>query len=408
MTDHSTALRCPHDPRRCRARLVSAHRDHMAAGSRAMVPIGTWSPHARRCRCRLTLPRATKLCGVPAPICTRITAAEMQQSRPHSVHRSWYCRIACGSHRLDEDRLGDRRPASAARASWRRARSTAGERLTVGTWHWEVLAAPGTPPGRATLFEATDWRAHLADALWQNGFGVVFPELDGLDAFDRVAETLALIGRIAPVRGSFPVTARLSVRCAGRIAARRQTTVPFCRESGTACPSCRQGSAEISLDGRAAEALHAALFLAETTPLFESTRSRAGFDGPPASGSRNCWPNCWPSAHCASTIGSGFTTSRECTHGSVARDARLRPRHRRGAASPAPHGRSTWRQRSSPGWWPKLQDHLGARPSSAPPQPGPDRRGRTLSGAGARHPRRRDEAESLVQAASEEPHGHCG
>ena len=32
-----------------------------------------------------------------------------------------------------------------------------------------------------------------ADALWSNGFGVVFPELEGLDAFSDVASTLDLI-----------------------------------------------------------------------------------------------------------------------------------------------------------------------------------------------------------------------
>jgi glyoxylase-like metal-dependent hydrolase (beta-lactamase superfamily II) len=37
-----------------------------------------------------------------------------------------------------------------------------------------------------------------ADALWQNGFGVVFPELVGIDAFDEVAQTLDLIERLDP------------------------------------------------------------------------------------------------------------------------------------------------------------------------------------------------------------------
>jgi glyoxylase-like metal-dependent hydrolase (beta-lactamase superfamily II) len=37
-----------------------------------------------------------------------------------------------------------------------------------------------------------------ADALWENGFGVVFPELDGERAFDEVAAVLDLIERLAP------------------------------------------------------------------------------------------------------------------------------------------------------------------------------------------------------------------
>ena len=37
-----------------------------------------------------------------------------------------------------------------------------------------------------------------ADALWNNGFGVVFPELTGKPGFDAVGETLALIESLKP------------------------------------------------------------------------------------------------------------------------------------------------------------------------------------------------------------------
>ena len=37
-----------------------------------------------------------------------------------------------------------------------------------------------------------------ADALWENGFGVVFPELEGEDAFAEVARTLDLIQSLNP------------------------------------------------------------------------------------------------------------------------------------------------------------------------------------------------------------------
>jgi glyoxylase-like metal-dependent hydrolase (beta-lactamase superfamily II) len=39
-----------------------------------------------------------------------------------------------------------------------------------------------------------------ADALWNNGFGVVFQELEGIEAFDEVAATLDLIERLSPLR----------------------------------------------------------------------------------------------------------------------------------------------------------------------------------------------------------------
>ena len=76
------------------------------------------------------------------------------------------------------------------------ARITPGELLTVGTRHWEALAAPGHDPHSVMLFDAGHGVLISADALWQNGFGVVFPELEGESAFDDVAAVLDLIERL--------------------------------------------------------------------------------------------------------------------------------------------------------------------------------------------------------------------
>jgi glyoxylase-like metal-dependent hydrolase (beta-lactamase superfamily II) len=51
---------------------------------------------------------------------------------------------------------------------------------------------------RVVLFDAHDGVLISADALWANGFGVVFPELDGERAFDDVAAVLETIERLAP------------------------------------------------------------------------------------------------------------------------------------------------------------------------------------------------------------------
>ena len=58
---------------------------------------------------------------------------------------------------------------------------------------WEVHAAPGHDTHSVILFEPQHRVLISADALWSNGFGVVFPELEGLDAFSDVASTLDLI-----------------------------------------------------------------------------------------------------------------------------------------------------------------------------------------------------------------------
>jgi glyoxylase-like metal-dependent hydrolase (beta-lactamase superfamily II) len=68
-----------------------------------------------------------------------------------------------------------------------------GETLTVGRQQWLALAAPGHDPHSLILFNAASGVVITADALWERGFGVVFPELDGEAAFDEVAATLDLI-----------------------------------------------------------------------------------------------------------------------------------------------------------------------------------------------------------------------
>jgi glyoxylase-like metal-dependent hydrolase (beta-lactamase superfamily II) len=69
----------------------------------------------------------------------------------------------------------------------------AGTELVLCGQHWQIHAAPGHDPNSVVLFEPASRLLLSADALWENGFGVVFPELDGEDAFIEVADTLDLI-----------------------------------------------------------------------------------------------------------------------------------------------------------------------------------------------------------------------
>lgn len=73
-----------------------------------------------------------------------------------------------------------------------------GEALQLGTWNWDIHAAKGHDPHAVVLFQPELGILISADALWQNGFGIVFPELDGESAFDEVADTLDLIEALAP------------------------------------------------------------------------------------------------------------------------------------------------------------------------------------------------------------------
>jgi glyoxylase-like metal-dependent hydrolase (beta-lactamase superfamily II) len=74
-----------------------------------------------------------------------------------------------------------------------------GSEWRVGGQTWQVHAAPGHDPHSIILFEPLSRIAISADALWERGFGVVFPELDGEAAFDEVAATLEVIERLDPV-----------------------------------------------------------------------------------------------------------------------------------------------------------------------------------------------------------------
>lgn len=73
-----------------------------------------------------------------------------------------------------------------------------GSQLRFGATDWQVHAAAGHDPHSIVFFEPADKILISADALWENGFGVVFPELEGVDAFSQVAATLDLIERLSP------------------------------------------------------------------------------------------------------------------------------------------------------------------------------------------------------------------
>ena len=73
-----------------------------------------------------------------------------------------------------------------------------GEDIVLGEHVWQVHAAPGHDPHSVILFEPLTRTLVSADALWENGFGVVFPELEGEHAFADVARTLDLIESLEP------------------------------------------------------------------------------------------------------------------------------------------------------------------------------------------------------------------
>lgn len=73
-----------------------------------------------------------------------------------------------------------------------------GSTIRLGGHDWQVHAAPGHDPHSVILFEPQRRLLISADALWENGFGVVFPEIEGTQAFAEVAATLEVIEALEP------------------------------------------------------------------------------------------------------------------------------------------------------------------------------------------------------------------
>jgi glyoxylase-like metal-dependent hydrolase (beta-lactamase superfamily II) len=69
-----------------------------------------------------------------------------------------------------------------------------GASLRLGALDWQVLGAPGHDPHSLMLYCAHERILISADALWENGFGVIFPELEGESGF---AEQQAVLDAIA-------------------------------------------------------------------------------------------------------------------------------------------------------------------------------------------------------------------
>jgi glyoxylase-like metal-dependent hydrolase (beta-lactamase superfamily II) len=79
----------------------------------------------------------------------------------------------------------------------------AGDDVRCGSRVWRAIAAPGHDPESFVLYEPELQLLISADALWENGFGVVFPELEGVNAFHEVRSTLDALSEL-PIRWVIP------------------------------------------------------------------------------------------------------------------------------------------------------------------------------------------------------------
>lgn len=78
-----------------------------------------------------------------------------------------------------------------------------GEAVRAGGRDWEIHAAPGHDPHMMMLFDRAHGVLLSADALWENGFGLIFPEIAGEPGFDDQMAVLDLIAGL-PVKVVVP------------------------------------------------------------------------------------------------------------------------------------------------------------------------------------------------------------
>jgi glyoxylase-like metal-dependent hydrolase (beta-lactamase superfamily II) len=71
-----------------------------------------------------------------------------------------------------------------------------GDEVRLGRLSWRVHAAPGHDPASIVLHQPDLGLLISADALWQDGFGIVFPELVGEPGFDDVRAALDRIATL--------------------------------------------------------------------------------------------------------------------------------------------------------------------------------------------------------------------
>ncbi len=70
--------------------------------------------------------------------------------------------------------------------------------LRLGPLDWQVLGGGGHDPQMVLLYSPDERLLISADALWENGFGVIFPELEGESGFAEQQAALDQIAALMP------------------------------------------------------------------------------------------------------------------------------------------------------------------------------------------------------------------
>ena len=120
----------------------------------------------------------------------------------HALQQAFDCAIdvpageADKVDRWDEAALTFRATGQHCPRFTRSGKIAAGDDVTLGTWPWQAIGSPGHDPESMVLYQPDLELLISADALWENGFGIVFPEIEGERAFDDVRATLDMLSAL--------------------------------------------------------------------------------------------------------------------------------------------------------------------------------------------------------------------
>jgi len=114
----------------------------------------------------------------------------------HALQQAFGCTVDVPSGEADavdawdEDALTFRATGQHCPRFSRSGTIAAGASVRLGRLDWQAIGSPGHDPHSLVLHQPELALLISADALWENGFGLVFPALDGRDGFTDVRATL--------------------------------------------------------------------------------------------------------------------------------------------------------------------------------------------------------------------------